>query len=166
MRKPLTRLAACLLLSLTLAACSSLQAPAIPPAAGQAPAVADLPIRPDPRLTPGAIFPVTAEDVCRPGYAESVRHVPNRIRRQVFEEYGLADHESGAFEVDHLISLELGGSNELANLWPQAYQTEPWNAHKKDALEDRLRHGALPLAEAQQAIAADWIAAYQRYIGP
>jgi hypothetical protein len=43
----------------------------------------------------------------------------------------------------------------------------PWNAAVKDRLEWRLLHlvcgGQVPAMEAQQAIAADWIGAYQRY---
>jgi hypothetical protein len=34
------------------------------------------PILPDPKLTPGDTFDVTAEDVCVPGYAKKVRAVP------------------------------------------------------------------------------------------
>ena len=46
----------------------------------------------------------------------------------------------------------------------------PWNAHVKDKLEDRLHAlvcaGRLPLEQAQREIAADWIAAYEKYVGP
>jgi hypothetical protein len=34
------------------------------------------PILPDPKLTPGETFHVTAQDVCVPGYAKRVRAVP------------------------------------------------------------------------------------------
>jgi len=34
------------------------------------------PILPDPKLTPGDTFDVTAQDVCVPGYAKKVRAVP------------------------------------------------------------------------------------------
>jgi hypothetical protein len=44
--------------------------------------------------------------------------------------------------VDHLIPLELGGSNDIANLWPQSYVTV-WNAHMKDRLENRLNRGGV-----------------------
>lgn len=40
-------------------------------------------------------------------------------------------------EVDHLISLELGGANAIENLWPQPFDGK-WNAHVKDRLELRL----------------------------
>src|SRR5689334_3175335 len=45
---------------------------------------------------------------------------------------------SGEYEIDHLISLELGGSNDIENLSPESYSTELWNAHVKGKLEDRL----------------------------
>jgi hypothetical protein len=31
------------------------------------------PILPDPKLTPGDVFDVTAQDICVPGYAKKVR---------------------------------------------------------------------------------------------
>jgi hypothetical protein len=71
-------------------------------------------------------------------------------------------------EVDHLISLELGGSNRPANLWPEPYDIV-WNAKVKDKLENRLHKmvcaGEIDLSTAQKAIAKDWIAAYQQYEG-
>jgi hypothetical protein len=44
-------------------------------------------------------------------------------------------------------------------LWPESYWTEPWNAHLKDKLEDRLHElvcsGQIPLEQAQKEIATD-----------
>jgi hypothetical protein len=124
------------------------------------------PIRPDPKLTPGATLAVTTTDVCVPGYTKKVRNVPAKVKRQVFALYRL-QNVPGAYEVDHLISLELGGSNSIRNLWPQSY-TGSYNAHQKDILENRLHklacNGSLPLEEAQRAISGDWIAAYRKYV--
>ena len=99
-----------------------------------------LPILPDARMTPGDVLDVTKDDVCTPGYAEKVRDVPAEVKRQVYQEYGITSHRPGDFEVDHLISLELGGSNSIRNLWPQSYKTKPWNAHVKDELENHLHN--------------------------
>jgi hypothetical protein len=129
---------------------------------------ADLPIRPDPNLTPGAVLTTDKATVCRSGYSKTVRHTSGKLKAAIYREYGI-DKTSGHFEVDHLISLELGGADNAANLWPQSYDTETWNAHTKDKLEDRLHAlvcaGRLPIEQAQQAIAADWIAAYEKYVG-
>ena len=96
------------------------------------------PIVPDPKLTPGDAFDVTAQDLCVPGYAKKVRNVPEEVRQEVYREYGITYHGKGDYEVDHLISLELGGSNSIKNLWPESYRTSPWNARVKDRLENRL----------------------------
>jgi hypothetical protein len=126
---------------------------------------------PDPTITPGAILTTDAAIVCVPGYAGSVRHVTKATKRAAYKRYGLPYNDrsrcaEGA-EVDHLVSLQLGGSNDISNLWPQAYCGK-WNAHKKDLLEGRLHYlvckGKIPLAEAQEAIAKDWIKAYRKYM--
>ena len=111
---------------------------------------------PDLRITPGAVFAsVTAAQVCVSGYSKSVRNVPKSEKDQVFAAYGITYHAPGAYEVDHLISLELGGSNDIRNLWPEPYQG-PDNAHVKDVIENRLHSqvcsGAITLAEAQRQI--------------
>jgi len=128
------------------------------------------PIVPDPKLTPGDAFDVTAQDLCVPGYAKKVRNVPEEVRQEVYREYGIAYHGKGDYEVDHLISLELGGSNSIKNLWPESYRTSPWNARVKDRLENRLHElvcdGDLDLKTAQSEIAANWIEAYKKYVSP
>lgn len=132
-----------------------------------------LPQVPDPAKTPGAVNPAaTVAVICQRGYTSrpGVRHVTAATKRKVFAAYGLDPHGPGApFEVDHLVSLELGGSNDVSNLWPQAYTTRPYNAHRKDVLENRLHAlvcaGKLPLADAQKAISTAWIAAYLTYVG-
>ena len=107
-------------------------------------------IRPDPFLTPGDTLPVTAADVCHPGCAKSIRHVDGRTKAKVYREYGI-DRESGYYEIDHLISLSLGGSNDIRNLWPQSYSATSWGADAKDKLEERLHalvcSGAVTLRE-------------------
>jgi hypothetical protein len=123
---------------------------------------------PDSRLTPGDTLRVTKADICTPGYTKVVRAVPSAVKRQVYAAYGRSRRKGVCCEVDHLISLELGGSNRLANLWPEPYDIT-WNAHVKDRLENRLHElvctGQLDLATAQRAIATDWIEAYKRYEG-
>ncbi|CCW35524.1 hypothetical protein CTKA_02384 [Chthonomonas calidirosea] len=121
---------------------------------------------PNPQLTPGDALPVTVQDICTPGYARKVRNVPVEVKRQVYQEYGIYHHQPGEYEIDHLISLELGGSNSIKNLWPQSYITRPWNAHIKDQLENELHRevcsGEMDLAVAQHDIATDWIATYKQ----
>lgn len=124
------------------------------------------PTLPNTHLTPGAVLPVTTTQICVPGYSKTVRNVPSGLKKLVFSTYAI--RPSKDFEVDHLISLELGGSNDRTNLWPESYITQPWNAHTKDALENHLHglvcSGAISLQTAQTAIRTDWIAAYKQYL--
>jgi hypothetical protein len=126
------------------------------------------PIRPDDRLTPGAVDPAaTAGDVCRPGYARAHRFVPPEERAAVFMAYGLDPHVRG-FEADHRVALELAGTNDPQNLWPEFYDM-PWGARVKDALENRVHElvcsGAMTLQAGQAIFLGDWIAGYQRVFG-
>ncbi|HEY3284978.1 MAG TPA: hypothetical protein VGN26_22120, partial [Armatimonadota bacterium] len=127
------------------------------------------PILPDPKLTPGDVLPVTAADICVPGYSGKVRNVPESVKQKAYALYGITSHGPREYEVDHLISLELGGSNSIRNLWPQSYKTQPWNATVKDGLENRLHklvcEGKVDLGTAQREIATDWVAAYKKYFG-
>jgi hypothetical protein len=116
--------------------------------------------KPDPRLTPGATFPVTAAQVCVPGYSTSVRSVSDTEKNAVFAEYGIRSHAPYAYEVDHLISLELGGSNDIRNLWPESY-AGPEGAHAKDAIENELHAqvcaGRISLTTGQAEIVHWWL---------
>lgn len=119
---------------------------------------------PDQQCTTGAVFAnITAAQVCVAGYAQSARDVPQAEKDQVYAEYGITQHAPGAYEIDHEISLEIGGSNNIKNLWPQSY-TGPYNAHMKDTLEnflhDQVCTGSLQLQCAQRAISGNWITAY------
>ncbi len=118
-------------------------------------------------LTPGAVRSVTRNQVCSTDHAAEIRLVPASLKRQVFEEYGMPQGKADAFEVDYLVTPELGGAQDIRNLWPQPYSSTVWNAHVKDALEERLHNmvcsGQIDLATAQHDIANDWISAYKKY---
>lgn len=120
---------------------------------------------PDSACTPGAVFPnATQDQICVSGYTQTVRDVPAQVKDEVYAEYGITQHTTGQYEVDHLIPLELGGSNDIANLWPEPADPRP-GFHEKDKVEnylhDQVCGGAVPLQQAQQEIATNWLSAYQ-----
>jgi hypothetical protein len=122
---------------------------------------------PDPVLTPGDFYPdVTASDVCTPGYARAARHVTKAERAAVFAAYGVPD-DPRLYTLDHFIPLNLGGTNETINLWPEPV-TAP-GAHEKDRVEDFLHAevcaGHMDLAAAREAIRTDWYAVYLAITG-
>jgi hypothetical protein len=125
---------------------------------------------PDPALTPGITRDVTLNELCTTS-TKLVRNVPESEKIAVYEEYGMSGNvrdvcKAGA-EVDHLISLELGGSNDIKNLWPESF-CGSCNAHMKDRLENVLHalvcKGLMTLPDAQYAITHDWRIAYQQYV--
>ena len=124
------------------------------------------PLLPDTRLTPGATRPVTANQICV-GSGPAEARPPLRLQQAVFHEYGMDGAPPRAYEVDHLITPALGGTDDIRNLWPEPYASTQWNAHVKDDLEDHLHDlvcgGKLDLATAQRDMASNWIQAYKKY---
>jgi hypothetical protein len=126
---------------------------------------------PDRRCSPGAYYSkLTRQVICFGSFrTSSVRNVPNSEKRQVEIEYGLAPRPYGStLEIDHIVSLELGGSNDLANLYPEKANALP-GFHVKDALENKLHSlvcaGQMSLRTAQQQIAANWEGLYKEVFG-
>jgi hypothetical protein len=122
---------------------------------------------PNHSLTPGATRRVSLSDVCSTPREQVVGEVSTSLRQQVFQEYGIANARAGDYEIDYLIAPGLGGIEDIHNLWPESETSPTWNAHTKDALEERLHEmvcsGKVDLSTAQTDIATDWIAAYKKY---
>ena len=120
---------------------------------------------PESSLTPGAVSHLTAAELCN-GVRPS-RLVTENVRQQVLRAYGMQGVSAEAYELDALVTPELGGSTDAANLWPQRYQSPIWNARVKDELEELLPRlvcsDQMTLADAQREIATDWVAAYKRH---
>ena len=122
-------------------------------------------VLPDPACTPGAVNPgVTQADIastiCQSGWTATVRPPESYtydLKVQQMAAYGEAGPTS-AYEEDHLIPLELGGSPASPlNLWP-----EPGGSpNQKDEVENAAKYavcdGEITLAYAQNAIATDWV---------
>jgi hypothetical protein len=123
--------------------------------------------RPDPSCTPGAIDPAVtqaniASTICASGYTAKVRpstSATDKLKAKMYKAYGIPD--GTVSELDHEVPLELGGANDVANLWPEAGKLP----NPKDKVENDLKRavcsGKVQLAAAQQAIAANWMTAEQ-----
>jgi hypothetical protein len=122
---------------------------------------------PDAKCTPGAVNPDVTQGniqttICRPGYTRTIRPSSYRMRKVEAERmkaYG-AKGTRADYELDHLISLEIGGCPDCStNLWPEPYKGK-WNAHDKDKVENALHRavcsGRMSLREAQEIISTDW----------
>ena len=127
---------------------------------------------PDRACTPGAVDPAVTQDnldqtICTSGYTTTVRPSSSntgKFKKESLSDYGLPADKTT--EYDHLVSLQLGGSNAVSNLWPEPNKASATGTtNPKDAVENRL-HKAIcarevTLVAAQQAIATDWTTAEQ-----
>jgi len=136
-------------------------------------------VRPDgyrivpPSSAPGVVDPAVSEaQLDSPEFIKARRNVPESEKAEVYaRDNVLKIRKRFPCEVDHEVSLELGGTNDAANLWVEPY-FGAWNAHDKDRLENYLhrqvKQGKLTLPEAQQDIrGACWVWSYEHYFnGP
>ena len=138
-------------------------------------------VLPDPKCTPGSITPLVTSSnpsstICRRGYSASVRppvSLTEPAKYALMRAYGLTGSPS-RYEFDHLIPLELGGSSNLANLWPEPNQGTPselnpyshYGLNAKDGVESQSNYAVCdkgyPLALAQQEMAQNWVLANQK----
>jgi len=129
---------------------------------------------PDPACTPGVVSTAVtqanlATTICRSGYTSTVR--PPESDTEAFKKKIMAAYREpgslGDYELDHLVPLEVGGSNDAGNLWPEHNDHPSGGAiNSKDLVENALNKavcaGKVTLAAAQAAIAADWTTALSR----
>jgi hypothetical protein len=128
-------------------------------------------VEPDRRCSPGAYESMlTTAVICSSSFRTStIRNVPQSEKFQVESEYGMQPGYYGhTIEIDHVVPLELGGSNVLANLFPEPGAGRA-GYHAKDGLENRLHDlvcsGTISLERARHGIAANWEALYTYVFG-
>jgi len=133
----------------------------------------------DKTATPGMLNKTVTQanistTVCKSGWTATIRPTvtyTNKLKdtqlKTTYKSYvAIWGPTPGAYEEDHLISLQLGGDpSSEKNLWPQPYADN--GARKKDVVETALKRlvcaGTLKLADAQKAI-LDWPTAYKKYV--
>lgn len=123
---------------------------------------------PDPRCTPGSYDPrITAAMLCSGSYRTGTYRPPSSETtsfkyHEAYPAYGIPDGTTS--ELDHLVSLELGGTNDATNLWPE----QPGVPNPKDSVENQLHtwvcavtgaNSESRLQDARVAIARNWTTA-------
>jgi hypothetical protein len=140
-------------------------------------------VYPDPQLTPGVANPLLhatlppdphdKHNICSKAFTtRDYRHTTAAMKAEAYRKYGVVKGQGDCAkgcEIDHSEALEDGGADVQENLWPEPYEPRP-GAHEKDRLETVLHNlvcaGKLDLEDAQHEIATDWIASYEKRIGP
>ena len=128
---------------------------------------------PDPKCTPGSINPSVNQEniqdtICVPGFSKTVRppvSYTSPLKIHLMHSYGFTDSRSN-YELDHLVSLEIGGNpKSVTNLWPEPGYGQ-YNFHIKDRFENYLHKavcsGSIFLSDAQKEIANNWIENWKR----
>ena len=125
----------------------------------------------DKRCSPGAYYSaLRTAAICAPAFHTSnIRNVPQSEKFAVEREYGMSPGFYGrTIEIDHIIPLELGGSNDIANLFPEPGAGAA-GYRAKDRLENKLHAlvcaGQLTLSAVQAQIASDWRTLYGQVYG-
>lgn len=122
--------------------------------------------RPNPTQTPGGKTKANDAQVCAADFDASVKPISNAQRNEALKRYG---RDPGRFtgELDHLIPVSLGGSNDPDNLWPMPDNKEYGLAAKREletTLHQMVCDKKITLKAAQDAIKKDWTKAYDQYV--
>jgi hypothetical protein len=127
---------------------------------------------PDAKLTPGAIRTTSSAEICAKSFrTKPFRHTTAAMKHQVCAAYHIKQcPRLDVMEIDHLVPLELGGQDDVRNLWPQMarYPGSP-GFHVKDKLENELKRRvcakSMTLSDAQQCLRSNWVNCYQTTFG-
>jgi hypothetical protein len=127
---------------------------------------------PDPACTPGALNPTVDADVLSdPAFkTDCVRDMATSVedKKKVFAWYGL--REDDTCEMDHFVSLEIGGADTLDNIWPECGPAGATGMARdfkqKDSVELYLGEqvklgpakGGMSQQDARQRVIRDWTA--------
>jgi hypothetical protein len=108
-------------------------------------------VAPNPALTPGVVRPMTKAQVCSTVWGLDRRHVTVAMKQQVAKAYGVPWSDRAKYEFDHLVPREIGGADDVRNIWPQPLAEA---RHIKDPAENRIHRavcaGDMSLHAAQE----------------
>jgi hypothetical protein len=123
---------------------------------------------PDRACSPGAVSSgFTRAVICAAGFSTArIRNVPESEKHAVESEYGLAPGSYGStLEIDHVVPLELGGSNDISNLFAERAPGFHAKDRLENALHERVCAGRMQLRAAQRGIASNWLVLYRTVFG-
>jgi hypothetical protein len=118
---------------------------------------------PDSAVTPGSVYSKDEQKICTGQILK--RSVSATTKEEIYQKYGIFSKQKGQYEIDHLVALQLGGSNSRENLWPMTTPEHNLKTQLDNKLKDLVcKQKTLQLTQAQVAVKTDWIVAYKKYI--
>ena len=117
--------------------------------------------------TPGKAEKVDVKQLCAANVEASAKPIADWQKNSVLEHYGLRP-ESFSGELEHLVPVSLGGTNDPDNLYPFHAQGE-YTLEAKQRLAVKLHElvcdGKISLKQAQDVFKKDWTKGYKQYLG-
>ena len=116
--------------------------------------------------TPGKADKVDVKQLCAAGDA-SGKPVADWQKNEALTRYGVRP-ETFSGDLEHLVPVALGGTNDPDNLYPFHAQGE-YTLEAKQRLAAKLRElvcdGKISLKQAQDVFKKDWTKGYKQYLG-
>jgi hypothetical protein len=95
---------------------------------------------PDITCAPKAtIKTATNKQICGRIFPTSTGNISETTKSMIYNSYNHSSYTPGQYEINHLMSLGLGGSNELANLFPEPASPRT-GFHEKDLVKNYLHN--------------------------
>lgn len=107
-------------------------------------------------LTPGHMCDQNNPDFDELRYQEQIAHCKRNVSREekvaIAATYGIPANELPKYEIDHFISLSVGGSNEAANLWPLIKHLAREKSGFESQMFEKVKAGEWTQAEAVERL--------------
>lgn len=116
----------------------------------------NFPVKPNPEMTQGDYCSSKDPDFLEYRYTENVPHCVRNVsywtKKDIYDDYRVPARCRGEYTVDHFVPLFMGGSNQIANLWPEHKLVKATRQHLEMELYTELKNGRITQTEALEII--------------
>lgn len=106
--------------------------------------------------TPGVTRQLTQTQICTTHWGLDKRHVTIAMKMQVAGWYGVPWADRLRYEFDHLIPRELGGADDVRNIWAQPLAEAKIKDREENRLHQAVCAGTMTLEAARAEIMQNW----------
>jgi len=117
---------------------------------------ANFPVKPNPEMTQGDYCNAQDPDFVDYRYEDKVpycaRNVSYWTKKEIYDHYNVPEKCRTEYTVDHFIPLFMGGSNHVANLWPEHKLVKATRQNLEMELYTEMKNGRMTQAQALEII--------------